>query len=265
MINLKVTITALVISFTSYNCEASTISDIISKIENNLTVKVVYNIEVQDTWSSISYENCNDSTEFIEYLLLLDKEYAKYPKGYFQIVGINTIVLGKKLKFQNQYRAAIPDPYIQSLFLSIDGAYGDFSTTYLVHVMHHELHHCTEYAIWENMNYEWEEWAKTNRASFSYKGSGENAYEDNSIDWYSMVHPENGFLNYYSTTAQEEDRSELIALIMSDIERKYIFQYYSEDEILRKKIDLILKELNRFSQTEDNYWQNRISEFKGSK
>ena len=45
---------------------------------------------------------------------------------------------------------------------------------------------------------------------------------------------------------------------MSDDERKYIFRYYSEDKILRKKINILLNELNTFCNTQSNYWQNSI-------
>jgi hypothetical protein len=238
---------------------ANTIADIISKIEDSLAIKIVYNKKVEDTWSSVAYETCNDSIETVKYLTLLNNEYSKYPKDFFQRIGVKTIVLGRKLRFLSQNRAAIPDPYMNSLFLSIDGAYGDSSPIYLIHVMHHELHHCTEYAIWKNMSYKWRKWQKTNRFFFKYKGSGEIAYANESIDWYSMTHQKKGFLNLYSTTAQEEDRSELVTLIMSDFERKYIFQYYSRDKILRKKINIIVNELNTLCKTEDNYWQLSIT------
>ncbi|MCW3083113.1 MAG: hypothetical protein JWP12_479 [Bacteroidetes bacterium] len=244
---------------TSYSTgKASAIADTISKIENNLSVEIVYDKIVKDTWSLVNYETCNDSVETINYLTVLSREYAKYPKGYFQLVGIKTIILGKKLRINNQYRAAVPDPYSNFLFLSIDGQDGDFPTEYLIHVMHHELNHCTEYAIWKDMSYKRNDWAKCNRLFFRYKSGGEYAYHHQSIDWYSVTHPKKGFLNLYSTTAQEEDRSELVALIMSDEGRKYIFEYYSKDKILRKKIKMIVGELNAFSNTSNNYWESNL-------
>lgn len=256
---LKFGLTLLLLTFYS-NCKASSIPEIVSKIERNLKVKIVYNKKVDDTWSYIFYENCDDSTQLKNYLLSLDKEYAKYPKGYFQLVGVQQIVLGKEMRFGDQYRAAVPDPYLHSLFLSIDGAYGADDETYLIHVMHHELHHCTEYAMWKDMNYVWDTWAKTNNPSFVYMNGGSDAYEDLSINWYSMTHPQQGFINLYSTTAQEEDRSELMALIMTDSEREFIFQYYPEDEILQKKLVLLLDQMNLFCKSKDNYWQKSMVE-----
>lgn len=257
--NLKIGLTFLLITLTG-NSNASSIRQIISKIETDLKVKIIYNQKVDDTWSYIFYENCDDSLETKQYLTSLQKEYAKYPKGYFQLAGVQRIVLGKKMRFGEQYRAAVPDPYLHSLFLSIDGAYGANDETYLIHVMHHELHHCTEYAMWEDMNYVWDLWAKTNNPAFVYMNGGSDAYENLEIDWYSMTHPKQGFINLYSTTAQEEDRSELMALIMTDAEREFIFQYYPDDEILQKKLPLLLDQLNTFCKSKDNFWMKSMAE-----
>lgn len=256
---LKFSLTLLLLTFYSKS-NASSIRQIISKIETDLKVKIIYNKKVDDSWSYIFYENCDDSLETKQYLASLQKEYAKYPKGYFQLAGVNRIVLGKKMRYGDQFRAAVPDPYLNSLFLSIDGAYGANDETYLIHVMHHELHHCTEYAMWKDMNYVWDLWTKTNNPTFVYMNGGSDAYENLEIDWYSMTHPQQGFINRYSTTAQEEDRSELMALIMTDTEREFIFQYYPDDKILQKKLVLLLEQLNTFVKSRDNFWQKSMAE-----
>jgi hypothetical protein len=191
---------------------------------------------------------------------LLNNEFTKYPNGYFEKVGVSTIALCSHLDYRKQSRAAIPDPYKHTLYLAIDGAYGDSSDTYLIHVMHHELNHCTEYALWEDMNYRWQQWRKINSCLFRYKGAGEMAYHHLTIDWYSMNHPKRGFINLYSTTAQEEDRSEIVADIMSDIERKYIIQYCEKDKKLREKVTLIIGKLNEISRTTDNFWTDKMRE-----
>ena len=118
---IKLALTIFLIACYS-QCNAASVKEIISKIETNLSVEIVYNSKTTDSWSSIFYENCDDSIELKTYLLHLDEEYAKYPKGYFQLAGVSTIVLGKKMRFGEQFRAAIPDPYLHSLYLSINGA-----------------------------------------------------------------------------------------------------------------------------------------------
>jgi hypothetical protein len=240
------------------NICSSSICDTISQIEKEFSIRIIYNELDSDKLFQITYENCNDTIATLNYLNLLHHEYSKYPLDYFQLIGIKKIVLCNKLKLADQYRAAIPDPYSNSLFLSIDGYKGYNRTEYLIHVMHHELNHCAEYVIWGDMHYKWRKWKRTNRVFFKYKGDGSMAYNDNTVDWYSMTHPKKGFINFYSMTAQEEDRSEIIALIMSDMERKYIYQYYDKDRVLRKKIKLILTKLNDYSKTDKNYWQNSL-------
>jgi hypothetical protein len=69
------------------------------------------------------------------------------------------------------------------------------------------------------MSYKWRKWKRTNIVFFRYLGEGQMAYDKKQIDWYSPVHPRKGFLNLYSTTAQEEDRCELMAFIMCDEEQ----------------------------------------------
>ncbi|MEL7145161.1 MAG: hypothetical protein AAFO69_02235, partial [Bacteroidota bacterium] len=118
----------------------------------------------------------------------------------------------------------------------------------------HELHHCTEYQYWHTMNYEWEEWTEANRQDFQYKGGGAFAYEQPEIDWYTFSRHSEGFINLYSTTAQEEDRSEIVAAIMSELDRKQLEELLKEDHILQQKVLLIKILLSEVSRTENNYW-----------
>ncbi|MFL5763442.1 MAG: hypothetical protein ACJ77K_05815 [Bacteroidia bacterium] len=235
---------------------------LITEIESALSVKIIYNEKVEDNWDAVSYKDCDDSAELNRYLLLLRTEYLKYPSGFFKKVGIDRIVLGKKMYYEKQQRAAVPDPYTKTLFLGIDGGQGNASQVYLVHVMHHELNHITEYAMWNDMFYRWPEWEKTNRRRFRYDpGGGSKAYEDLSVDWYTMCHPRKGFFNRYSLMGEEEDRSEVISLIMSDQERNFIYEYGKKDKILRKKILLVQQQLNSFMGTTDSYWATILAAY----
>jgi hypothetical protein len=235
---------------------------LISEIEEKLCLKIIYDRKVEDQWSAVSYAFCTDSAELENYLLLLKKEYFKYPPDFFSLVGVKQIVLGKQMHYEKQNRAAVPDPYNNTLYLSIDGAQGNAGSVYLIHVMHHELNHLTEYAMWKNMFYRWPDWHDVNRRFFRYNpGGGAKAYEDLSVDWYSMCHPKKGFFNRYSLMGEEEDRSEVISLLMSDEERKFIYEYCSNDKILRKKVLLMQAQLNEFTHTTDSYWQTAVPGF----
>jgi hypothetical protein len=234
--------------------QANSLANSLTEINTKLHVRILYDSIVEDSWASITYDFIKDSARLKNYLELLEKEYVKYPDNYFEKVGIEKIVLGRNLKYKMQNRAAVPDPYKNSLFLSIDGAYGDSSNVYLIHVMHHELNHCVEYAQWRSMKYKWKKWRKINPFFFRYIGAGADAYKNLEIDWYKMAHQKKGFVNLYSTTAQEEDRSEIVALIMSDEERKFLFRFCEDDKKLKKKVLLMLKYLDGVSHTSTNYW-----------
>jgi hypothetical protein len=247
-------------SVTGKNIRAYSLDSLRHVVESELNVKIFFDKVDPDSWGIVNYTIAKDTNSMLRYLGLLNSEYTKYPVGYFERVGVQTIALCTHLNYGEQNRAAIPDPYKHTLYLAIDGAYGDSSDIYLIHVMHHELNHCTEYALWMDMNYRWGQWRKINPFFFRYKGVGEMAYHDLSIDWYSMDHPRKGFINLYSTTAQEEDRSEIVADIMSDLERNFIIQYSETDKRLREKVKLIIGNLNEISRTTDNYWTDKMKE-----
>jgi len=224
----------------------------IQRIQNKLGVTIVLDKVIKGSWEEISYKIPSDTNAVIEYLQLLDKEFSKYPVGYFNKVGVRTIAITQELTINSQLRAAIPDPYKGILFLSLDNS-GE-SDTYLIHVMHHELHHCAEYKHWNSMSYLWDPWALANTSGFSYQGGGASAYENPNIDWYSMNRPIDGFINKYSTTAQEEDRAEIVAAIMTESEKEKLDEFLTKDEILQQKVLLIKILLTEISGESKSYW-----------
>ncbi|MGB3467066.1 MAG: putative zinc-binding metallopeptidase [Cyclobacteriaceae bacterium] len=234
---------------------SGSLSEDIDRIEEKLQVSIVVDETLEGTWKEVTYQLSSDTVALQEYLLLLEQEYAKYPVGYFTKIGVRTLVVCDKLKLNEQERAAVPDPYQGILFLSI--GFRDNNSTYQIHVMHHELHHCAEYYHWNTMSYDWDSWTMTNLPAFAYRGSGASAYEDPSVDWYSISKPTEGFVNLYSTTAAEEDRAELVAIIMTENEKKQLDAYLEKDLILQQKVLLIKVLLTEISGEENSYW-NRI-------
>lgn len=173
---------------------------------------------------------------------------------YLQKSYVDTIVICQNLTFKNTTRAALPDPYKKILFLSIDIKY---PTHYLIHVMHHELHHSTEYALFGNMYPQWKKWNHKNKRKFKYGNGGIEAYkkENKSIDYYSMIHPQQGFANLYCTMGAEEDRCELVAYLMNSNKTNQLINYCIEDKILKRKVKLMIKTLNKHSKTKLLSWR----------
>lgn len=222
----------------------------IEEVSHLLGVTVVANLSVPDAWGSVSYDAGAGDEELIAYLDLLGREFSKYPKGYLQQSRALTIILGRDLNFCGQPRAAIPDPYKKQLFLSVNGAFKIKSERYLAHVMHHELHHLTEYSMWKNMTFDWHEWILLNGDGFCYGKGGADAYSEymaKGTDFYSPNNPQQGFINLYSLTGDEEDRAELMAFIMTDFERPMVEELLQKDAILRDKSRLLARLLEDFS------------------
>lgn len=244
----------LVIFLCARMLSASRTDSLAIAIGEQLGVTIAYAEVVPSIWTEVNYQPCTDSMALYKYLLVLQKEYAKYPKGYFKAAGVHTIALGLQLRFDAQNRAAIPDPYKNVLYLSIEGSSAYATPLYLVHVMHHELHHCAEYMLWKDMYYKWRTWKKTNRCFFKYGPGGEKAYHQRSVNWGGLTHPKKGFVNLYATMGQEEDRSEIVALLMTDEEYGYLKKFMKTDRFLRRKVKLMIETLNTLSGTTDAYW-----------
>lgn len=223
----------------------------IQSINEALQIELLFDCFAPDSWNSLTYNSVDPKEpKFNLYLELLLKEYKKYPSGYLPNSSITKIVLVKDLKFKGQSRAAVPDPNRQQLFLSINGAFGISSQRYLSHVMHHELHHCTEYTLWKSMTYDWCEWIELNKGDFEYGDGGASAYAEyvnKGTDFYSPGNPYPGFINRYAMTGDEEDRAELMAFIMTDAERPMLESFLRKDAILKRKIDLLKSLLENFS------------------
>lgn len=207
---------------------------------------------------NITYRVPADTQQINAYTQLLQSEYNKYPTAYVAHLGIKQIVLCSKLQLNTQARTAIPDVSTQTLYLEIDGSYGLQNPAYLIHVMHHELHHYAEYALWHDMYHHWPKWKLANGICRQYLGAGAMAYADPTVDWYSFTHPKKGFMNNYSTTAAEEDRCELVGLLMTEEGINALKQYYLQDARLRRKVKTIAALLNKISLSKQNYWSQQL-------
>lgn len=227
----KYTVSLLLALSTCYTW-GSSLTEIKSRFQQELSLQIITDEKTDHTWPDVTYDLCTDSTEIFNYLSLLYQEYKKYPPGFFEKIRIKKIIVCKNLALRDQYRAAIPDPKKNSVVLSLNGQKGIFTEYYLTYVMHHELHHCTEFSLWKSMIYKWPEWNKLNSKNFKYQKGGSVAYkkENTAVNWLGSTHPHEGFINLYSTTGPEEDRSELMAMLMTEKGNADILTYYHQDE-----------------------------------
>jgi hypothetical protein len=228
----------------AYHAEEDYLQCRIREVGDMLGVTIITKEPVHDSWGAISYKTPSNEAELLRYLDLVAREFSKYPEGYLRQSHAHSLILVSDLTYCEQPRAAIPDPYRNQLYLSVNGAFRIRSERYLAHVMHHELHHLTEYSMWRKMTFDWNEWISLNGDGFCYGNGGADAYTDclaNGTDFYSPINPRQGFINRYSLTGDEEDRAELMAFIMTDHERPMVAELLQKDHILRKKSRLLAR------------------------
>ena len=239
------------------NLSATEISTIES-FETKFKIKIIISDTFKSSFESVHFEEVETEAKRNHYINnILLPELKKYPKSYFEKIGLKHIVLCTNLALYSQKRAAIPDPIKNTLFLSIENIYG---STYLIHVLHHEMHHISEYAQWQDMFYVWRKWQRKNTKQFTYGTGGQFAYIDGNemVDWYKINNPKIGFVNLYSTLGPEEDRCEIVALIMTDAERPLLLEFMKTDKYLKRKINLSLKSLSLISGEKMKYWKAKL-------
>ena len=185
-----------------------------------------------DTWNLASYEPL-ETDRRQHYTNILIKEMNKYPDDFFERIGLHTIAVGKNLRYQGIFRAAVPDNYKSILFMGIKD---DYSDDYIRHVFHHELNHFVEYYIWKDYRYDWDQW----RVLFDGRGGGELAYQDGDDSTAIPYNPNlPGFLNDYSTLGQEEDRSEIIAFFLTENTNRQFIEKAKRDNLFYQKAVLL--------------------------
>jgi len=186
-----------------------------------------------DTWNLAAYEVL-ETERRQHYTNLLIEEMNKYPDGFFERTGLRTIAVGKNLRFQGVFRAAVPDNFKSILFMGIRD---DYSDDYIRHVFHHEFNHFVEYYIWRDYRYDWDRW----RALFHGRGGGGELAYQGGEDGTAITYNPNlaGFLNNYSTLGQEEDRSEMIAFFLTDSRNWQFMEKAKRDNLFYQKAVLL--------------------------
>jgi hypothetical protein len=162
-------------------------------------------------------------------------ELCFYPKSFMKKSKIKTFVFVHSLIFITpefaQPRAGCPE-FNKTFSLYYTTDLRDFS--YIQRVMHHELFHYIDWTV--NRTYDCKNWRELNSRQFKYGKGG--AYERQHK---SLSEDIKGFLNFYSTTAIEEDKAEIY---------QYLFTGQKEvkniDEIIQNKILFMRKFLQKY-------------------
>jgi hypothetical protein len=226
-------------------------SDELWKIAEALGLRIVTvdsGFPVKSTHGTIDGKDA-DAEELRAYSRLFAQEFALYPPDLVRRSHLKSVVLCRELAFAGQRRNAIPDFEHDTLYLDVSR--GTYSKSYLRKVIHHEFFHVIDYRD-DGSLYEDDRWKSLNPAGFKYGTGGRNAQEMSQTSVLTAEFP--GFLNHYSTTAVEEDKAEVFANLIVDLE--CVEDTARGDPVLRAKVAQVKELLARFSpEMNDNFWE----------
>jgi hypothetical protein len=193
-------------------------------------------------FDNFGYKDVDYKFEYIpkedreHYRDLISTEMAKYPDGYYKVIGPYRICLVKTLKQTKPHKQDLGGLAIgknKTIFISVAIDYlspDDNNDKSICRSFHHEMQHLAEYSLWGTTDYYWKEYENL------YTGSHINTSTTNYTLDYDVPVPK-GFLSHYSTLHPKEDRAEIMG---------YWFAYDSSlilkarnDDILDKKVVLL--------------------------
>lgn len=190
-----------------------------------------------------------DRKQLRDYTSLFAPEFALYPPDLVQRAQIKRVVLCSELSFAGQRRAAIPDYEHDTLYLDV--ARGMYSKPYVRKVIHHEFFHVIDYCD-DGSVYQDERWASLNPAAFKYGSGGRAAQDLHETSVLTTKFP--GFLNHYSTTGVEEDKAEVFANLIVDLQ--YVEDRTAKDPVLNAKVKRMKELLAKFCpEMNGKFWE----------
>jgi hypothetical protein len=188
--------------------------------------------------------------ELQDYVQIFTSEFALYPLDVVRRSQLKTVVLCCDLTLDGHPQGGFPEYEHATLFLNIDS--GLYDKTYLRRAVHHEFFHVIDYLDDGNV-YEDERWARLNPPKFGYGGGGRSARDLPETLLLTDKFP--GFLNHYSTTGVEEDKAELFANLIVDVD--HVEDRAKQDPVLQDKVKLLKALLERFCpEMNDKFWQD---------
>jgi hypothetical protein len=206
------------------------------------------NFPVKITYGAIDGKNA-DSQELRGYAGLFASEFALYPRELVKRSQLKRVLLCTELSFAGQRRNAIPDFEHDALYLDVSR--GSYNKVYLRKVIHHEFFHIIDYRD-DGSLYRDERWSLLNPNEFKYGNGGRAAQDVRETSVLTNKFP--GFLNHYSTTAVEEDKAEMFANLIVDLE--YVEDRAKKEQAINSKVERMKELLARFCpEMNDEFWE----------
>jgi hypothetical protein len=182
------------------------------------------------------------------YWPLFASEWNLYPPELVQKAQLQHVILCENLAYSGQPRTSVPD-LEHSLY--IDVGHGRYSDLYTRKVIHHEFFHIIDW--WDDRElYTDSIWIALNHPGAKYGPGGEFYQQDPSASLLTEDYP--GFLTRYATAGLAEDKAEVFANMMVDLQA--VEARAQKDPVVLAKMLRMKELLLRFCpQVDDQFWQ----------
>lgn len=238
-------------SFFFCSLAQSSFQEKLKKLANFYEIEIIYQ-DLQPYLDNSGYSKMKAvlaSTEGLEkYTPVFLEEFQRYPKALIKKIKLRSVILCHQLYYGEQTRSGIPAFSSSSLWLDIE----KYPWNYLIHTLHHEMYHFIDQMDDGEIRID-RGWELLNRKGFRY-GKGGHLMRGSTTAL--IRHDLEGFLNEYSTSGVEEDKAEIYThfLLNTDPFEKFA----RRDPLLRKKLQLLKKQLHRFcNELDDIFWEQQ--------
>ena len=187
-------------------------------------------IALRTRWGPLSAQVPRDG-EALDFVSLLLKELARYPSSVVESLSLDGLFVCGEVRFRGERVGALTVFEPREIYFGAHGL-AEADSAYSRRMVHHEFFHLLEHRE-ESANYDWE-WHSLNEEGFLYAQR--------------ISHPSNcslskdvGFVTEYAKSGVREDKAELFAVMMTDVE--YLRSRIGHDTVLRSKVHLMVERL----------------------
>jgi hypothetical protein len=171
------------------------------------------------------------------YRRLLEGELARYPSRLLEKAGLKAVVIVQDLSFEGADCYSFADVERGRLYLSTRAGLNE---TYIRRTIHHEVFHQVDFAAHRRLASD-PDWEALNPPGFRYSHDAATLQADPEATRPDDAPP--GFLNRYATTSPAEDKAEVFAALVTDLDG--VTRRADLDPVLRRKIERVRATLDR--------------------
>ena len=234
-------------------------SDVVSSIETRVKnfeerfgIALLYkDITLPNSITQFTAVSGEDYDHLNDYLALFVDEISKYPPGFFKAREVRAIGLVTRLFYEGKPAQGLYSSRARVMFFDVSRFINNKALAR--HSIHHELFHMMAlqtpgYALNDGR------WAAFNPEGFVYGPEKKSLGAANPYNPHAPDEP--GFATYYAMTSVEEDKAEVFACLMQEVNRTLMTVWAKKDQALRQKIQAMKDFVAIYCpQMNESYWK----------